>query len=175
MHTLPAQTHPEDGGRGALRGPRRQEPRGAARGPPATSRPAAPFPLRAGQRCLAPLGERYRLAVAAGAAAARPLRLQDLVRDAFGDRGASMEQIAEAAGVAPTTVHRRFASRRALIEALAESAVARPAQAVEDSRPDTTPPLVALHRITANVLRVKSAWSSALGRPAEEGGAASAD
>jgi AcrR family transcriptional regulator len=90
------------------------------------------------------------------------------------DPGASMEQIAEAAGVARTTVHRRFASRQALIEALAESAVRQLAQAIEDARPDTTPPLVALHRVTANVLRIKGAWSYALGRPTDEGGGAAA-
>ncbi|MFE9765483.1 TetR/AcrR family transcriptional regulator [Streptomyces sp. NPDC005808] len=90
------------------------------------------------------------------------------------DPGASMEQIAEAAGVARTTVHRRFASRQALIEALAESAVRQLTQAIEDARPDTAPPLVALHRVTANVLRIKGAWSYALGRPADEGGAAAA-
>lgn len=71
------------------------------------------------------------------------------------DPGASMEQIAEAAGVARTTVHRRFASRQALIDALAESAVRQLTQAIEDARPDTTPSLVALHRVTANVLRIK--------------------
>ncbi|MFJ2826952.1 TetR/AcrR family transcriptional regulator [Streptomyces sp. NPDC087263] len=90
------------------------------------------------------------------------------------DPGASMEQVAEAAGVARTTVHRRFASRQALIEALAESAVRQLGQAIEDARPDTAPPLVALHRVTANVLRIKGAWSYALGRPADEGGAAAA-
>ncbi|MGW0436862.1 helix-turn-helix domain-containing protein [Micromonospora sp. NPDC003197] len=36
--------------------------------------------------------------------------------------GASMEQIAAAAGVARTTIHRRFANRQALIDALASSA-----------------------------------------------------
>ncbi|MDH6215833.1 TetR/AcrR family transcriptional regulator [Streptomyces pseudovenezuelae] len=90
------------------------------------------------------------------------------------DPNASMEQIAEAAGVARTTVHRRFASRQALIEALAESAVRQLNQAIEDARPDTTPPLIALHRVTANVLRIKGAWSYALGRPTEEGGGAAA-
>ncbi|MEU5295791.1 TetR/AcrR family transcriptional regulator [Streptomyces umbrinus] len=90
------------------------------------------------------------------------------------DPGASMEQVAEAAGVARTTVHRRFASRKALIEALAESAVRQLAEAVEDGRPDTAPPLVSLHRITANVLRIKGAWSYALSRPDDEGGTAAA-
>ncbi|MFF2846434.1 TetR/AcrR family transcriptional regulator [Streptomyces sp. NPDC058001] len=119
-----------------------------------------------------------------GKTAARPLRadaersvraiLEAAERVLAADPGASLEQIAEAAGVARTTVHRRFANRRALIEALAESAVGQLSEAVEDGRPDTTPPLVALHRITANVLRVKGAWSFALGRPADEGGAAAA-
>ncbi|GAA3424224.1 hypothetical protein GCM10018953_14070 [Streptosporangium nondiastaticum] len=81
--------------------------------------------------------------------------------------GASMEQIAAAAGVARTTIHRRFASRQALIEALASSAARQLAQAVEDGRPDTAPPLVAMHRITANVLQVKSAWAFALELPAD--------
>jgi len=90
------------------------------------------------------------------------------------DPGASMEQIAEAAGVARTTVHRRFASRQALIEALAESAVRQLTQAIEDARPDTTPPLIALHRVTANVLRIKGAWSYALGQPTDQGGGAAA-
>ncbi|MFD4522422.1 TetR/AcrR family transcriptional regulator [Streptomyces sp. NPDC058470] len=91
------------------------------------------------------------------------------------DPGASMEQIAEAAGVARTTVHRRFASRQALIEALAESAVRQLVRAIDDARPETTPPLVALHRVTANVLRIKGAWSYALGQPTDEGGGAPAD
>ncbi|WP_327355931.1 TetR/AcrR family transcriptional regulator [Streptomyces sp. NBC_01304] len=90
------------------------------------------------------------------------------------DPAASMEQIAEAAGVARTTVHRRFANRQALVDALADSAVRQLRQAIEDGRPGTAPPLVALHRITANVLRVKGAWSFALGQPAEPGSAAAA-
>ncbi|MFE2109083.1 TetR/AcrR family transcriptional regulator [Kitasatospora sp. NPDC059463] len=77
--------------------------------------------------------------------------------------GASMEQIAEAAGVTRTTVHRRFANRQALVDALATEAAAKLAEAIEDGRPGTAPPLVALHRATANVLRVKAAWGFALG------------
>ncbi|WP_106401082.1 TetR/AcrR family transcriptional regulator [Actinocorallia populi] len=90
------------------------------------------------------------------------------------DPGASMEQIAAAAGVARTTIHRRFANRQALIEALASSAARQLAQAVDDGRPDTAPPLVAMHRITANVLQVKSAWAFALGLPADPDGEAAA-
>lgn len=74
------------------------------------------------------------------------------------DPAASIEQIAEAAGVARTTIHRRFASRQALLDAMAETAVRQLTEAIEATRPEAVPPLVALHQITANVLRVKSSW-----------------
>ncbi|NGO79337.1 TetR/AcrR family transcriptional regulator [Streptomyces sp. YC504] len=112
-----------------------------------------------------------------GEKAARPLRadaersvraiLEAAERVLSADPGASMEQIAAAAGVARTTIHRRFAHRQALIDALALSAARQLAAAVDDGRPDTAPPLVALHRITANVLEVKGAWAFALGVPAD--------
>ncbi|WEH40210.1 TetR/AcrR family transcriptional regulator [Streptomyces sp. NBC_01218] len=111
--------------------------------------------------------------------AARPLRadaersvraiLEAAERVLSQDPGASMEQIAAAAGVARTTIHRRFAHRQALIDALAASAARQLVRAVEDGRPDTAPPLVALHRITANVLEVKGAWAFALELPAAPG------
>jgi len=78
------------------------------------------------------------------------------------DPSASMEQVAAAAGVARTTIHRRFASRQALIETLALSAMQQLAHAVDDGGPDTAPSLVTMHRITANVLQIKSAWAFAL-------------
>lgn len=77
---------------------------------------------------------------------------------------ASMEQIAEAAGVARTTVHRRFASREALVDAMAAWATRRFAEAVDSAHPDTTPPLVALYQVTASVLRVKLDWGFAMSR-----------
>ncbi|MFJ8779460.1 MULTISPECIES: TetR/AcrR family transcriptional regulator [unclassified Streptomyces] len=74
------------------------------------------------------------------------------------DAGASMEQIAEAAGLTRITVHRRFANRQALLEALAVSAKQQLIDAIEEARPDSAPALVALYRVTVNVMRVKNSW-----------------
>jgi AcrR family transcriptional regulator len=82
---------------------------------------------------------------------------------------ASLEQVAEAAGVARTTVHRRFANRQALVDAMAATAVQQLLDAIETGRPETAPPLVALHQITVNVLRTKISWGFALGQPAADG------
>lgn len=89
--------------------------------------------------------------------------------------GASLEQIAEAAGVARTTVHRRFANRQALVDALALAAAAQLREAVDAAHPDTAPPLIALHQATANVLRTKRNWRFALELADTPGSAAFAD
>ena len=90
------------------------------------------------------------------------------------DAGASMEQIAEAAGLTRITVHRRFANRQALLEALAVSAKQQLVDAIEEARPDAAPALVALHRVTANVLRVRSAWRFTLSHPTSHSDVAAA-
>ena len=90
------------------------------------------------------------------------------------DAGASMEQIAEAAGVTRITVHRRFANRQALLEALAVSAKQQLVEAIEEARPESAPALVALYRVTANVLRVKSAWRFTLSHTTTHSDAAAA-
>ncbi|QWF83568.1 TetR/AcrR family transcriptional regulator [Amycolatopsis sp. CA-230715] len=84
------------------------------------------------------------------------------------DPTATIEQVAEAAGVARTTVHRRFATREALLDALSKWATEQFQGAIDAARPESTPPLVALYQVTANVLRVKSSWRFAMGRIASD-------
>lgn len=78
------------------------------------------------------------------------------------DPAASIEQIAAAAGVARTTVHRRFTSREALIEALTDSVVQRFLDALDLARPEESTPEEALRRTAEQLLDVKIGWSFAL-------------
>ncbi|GAB2736821.1 hypothetical protein GCM10027174_07300 [Salinifilum aidingensis] len=80
------------------------------------------------------------------------------------DPTATMERIAEAAGVARTTVHRRFASREALVDAMVGWAARRFSGAVDAARPESAPPLVALYQVTVNLLEVKIGWGYAVER-----------
>ncbi|WP_433730443.1 TetR/AcrR family transcriptional regulator [Nocardia sp. CA-129566] len=80
---------------------------------------------------------------------------------------ATLEQIAEAAGVARTTVHRRFASREELLRTMAVNAWRRIDAAVDAARPETAPPMVALHQATANVIEIKYGAAYALDRADE--------
>ena len=60
------------------------------------------------------------------------------------DPTASLEQVATVAGVTRTTIHRRFY------------------EAFESASPETAPVMVALHRLTVNVMRVKAIWLYAM-------------
>jgi AcrR family transcriptional regulator len=71
---------------------------------------------------------------------------------------ATLQQIADAAGVARTTVHRRFASREALLDALMSHMLEQMEAVIDDSRPETAPPLIALHELSAGYIRLKSSW-----------------
>jgi AcrR family transcriptional regulator len=71
------------------------------------------------------------------------------------DANASLEKVADAAGLARATVHRRFSSRRALVEALTVQLNERYLEAVRQARVETAPPLVALHRLTETVFELK--------------------
>src|SRR5690349_7460002 len=121
-------------------------------------------------------GEETNMGRALRADAERSVRaiLEAAERVLAEDAGASMEQIAEAAGLTRITVHRRFASRQAHLEVLAVSAERQLIEAIEDARPDCAPALVALYRVTSRVLRVKSAWRFTLshGTPHSEAAAA---
>jgi AcrR family transcriptional regulator len=81
------------------------------------------------------------------------------------DANASLERIADAAGLARATVHRRFASRKALLEALTERLNDRYLTGLEQARVATAPPIVALHRMTeiVFVLKVSHRFSIQLG------------
>ncbi|MDX3853092.1 helix-turn-helix domain-containing protein [Streptomyces sp. AK02-01A] len=71
------------------------------------------------------------------------------------DANASLERIADAAGLGRATVHRRFASRTALLDALAEELSQRYLLGLAEARVKTAPPLIALHRLTEIVFDLK--------------------
>lgn len=71
------------------------------------------------------------------------------------DPAATLDEIAAEAGVARTTIYRRFATRELLLAALDRWAARQVSDAVDAADPDTAPPYVALYQATANVLRVK--------------------
>ncbi|MEJ3657296.1 helix-turn-helix domain-containing protein [Actinomycetes bacterium KLBMP 9759] len=62
-------------------------------------------------------------------------------------RTASMSEVAEAANVARSTLHRYFADRAELVEALAENAIARGGAAVREAALDKGPPMDAVRRL----------------------------
>jgi AcrR family transcriptional regulator len=74
------------------------------------------------------------------------------------DANASLEKIADAAGLARATVHRRFASRKALIDALSKRFNDRYRHGIDQARVGTAPPLVALHRLTESAFEVKTSY-----------------
>lgn len=71
------------------------------------------------------------------------------------DPNASLEQVAEEAGLARATVHRRFSSRQALLDALVRELNAHYVRALEQARVRTAPPVVALHRLTELAFELK--------------------
>lgn len=71
------------------------------------------------------------------------------------DANASLERIADAAGLARATVHRRFSSRTALLDALAEQLSERYVAGLSRAKVKTAPPLFALHRLTEMVFDLK--------------------
>jgi AcrR family transcriptional regulator len=71
------------------------------------------------------------------------------------DPNATLERIADEAGLARATVHRRFASRKALLTALTDQLNQRYLLGLDQARVRTAPPVVALHRMTEIVFELK--------------------
>jgi len=94
-------------------------------------------------------------------------RILDAAEDVLAeDATAPLERIADAAGVARATVHRRFSSRTALIGALGARLNERYLLALAETRVDTAPPLVALQRLTETVFALKLSHRFAVQLPA---------
>jgi len=74
------------------------------------------------------------------------------------DPSASLEAVATAAGVARTTVHRRFSSRDDLRDALVNVVNTKLRDAIASANTDTAPPLVALYQLTVATLDLKVDW-----------------
>jgi AcrR family transcriptional regulator len=91
------------------------------------------------------------------------------------DPNASLERIGDTAGVARATVHRRFTSRQALLEALSERLNDRYLLVIEQARVETAPPVIALHRVSEIVFELKISHrftitlASPLSRPVQDG------
>lgn len=71
------------------------------------------------------------------------------------DANATLERIADAAGLGRATVHRHFPSRKALLEALTGLMNERYLSAIEQARVATAPPVAALHRLTELLFELK--------------------
>ena len=83
-------------------------------------------------------------------------RILDAAQAVFvDDPNATLEQVAEKAGLARTTVHRRFSSRQALLDALVNDLNTRYSSAFERARVSTAPPMVALYHLTEMAFDLK--------------------
>lgn len=74
------------------------------------------------------------------------------------DPSATLEAVAKAAGVARTTVHRRFSSRDELLDALVDVVNAKLREAIAGAHIETAPALVALYQLTVATLDLKVDW-----------------
>lgn len=74
------------------------------------------------------------------------------------DPSTSMSAIAAAAGVDRTTVHRRFATREALLDAVFQAKLDSAARVLDEARLTQAPVAVALHRYVEGIIPVSREW-----------------
>ncbi|MFC5201668.1 TetR/AcrR family transcriptional regulator [Streptomyces kaempferi] len=74
------------------------------------------------------------------------------------DPGTSISAIAAAAGVDRTTVHRRFATREALLDAVFQAKLDSAARVLDEARLTEAPVAVALHRYVEGIIPVSREW-----------------
>ncbi|ASO20533.1 AcrR family transcriptional regulator [Actinoalloteichus hoggarensis] len=72
------------------------------------------------------------------------------------DPSASLTEVANQAGVTRATVHRHFPSRQTLLDALVRDLNTRYLDAFEQARVESTPPLIALYRLTEAAFELKT-------------------
>jgi AcrR family transcriptional regulator len=70
------------------------------------------------------------------------------------DRGATLAEVAAAAGVGRSTLHRYFADREQLVQAAVEDSLRALDQSMEDAALDQGPPLEAMRRLVAAMVGV---------------------
>lgn len=81
------------------------------------------------------------------------------------DRSATLPQIAEAAEVGRTTLHRYFPERDGLLRAAAEFAIETATAAIADARPEQGAPREAMRRVVAALASVSEAIMFVFGDP----------
>jgi AcrR family transcriptional regulator len=74
------------------------------------------------------------------------------------DPSTSMSAIASAAGVDRTTVHRRFATREALLAAVFQAKLDSAERVLDEARLTEAPVAVALHRYVEGIIPVSREW-----------------
>ncbi|MFG3588871.1 TetR/AcrR family transcriptional regulator [Streptomyces sp. NPDC047990] len=74
------------------------------------------------------------------------------------DPSTSISAIAAAAGVDRTTVHRRFATREALLDAVFQAKLDSASRVLDEARLTEAPVAVALHRYVEGIIPVSREW-----------------
>ncbi|MET7375342.1 TetR/AcrR family transcriptional regulator [Micromonospora arida] len=74
------------------------------------------------------------------------------------DPGTSMSAVAAAAGVDRTTLHRRFANRKALLSAVFQAKLDSAENVLDEARLTEAPVPVALHRYVEGIVPVSREW-----------------